>query len=189
VVVHHDAAIARAVDSRHVGRKLAETAWSELQRVELVTGIFMPSLAQVLSAIADRAMVYVEIKGTAIEALAIETIRRGPARCAVHSFDHDSIRRCAQIAPEIPRGILFEDEPIDVVATMAAAGARDVWPHWRLVDANLVASVHAKRGRVIAWTVNAPDVASSLLALGVDGICTDDVRLVDSALRDSSTQG
>jgi glycerophosphoryl diester phosphodiesterase len=43
----------------------------------------------------------------------------------------------------------------------------------------LVDRVHAAGGRVIAWTVNDRDAASDLIALGVDGICTDDVRLLD----------
>ena len=188
VVVHHDATIARTSDPAHVGCKLAEMTWGELQHVELVPSIFVPSLPQVLSAIAGRAVVYVEIKGADIEALVLETIRRGPARCAVHSFDHQLIRRCAQLAPEIPRGILFEDQPVDVGASMDAASARDVWPHWKLVDEALVQAVHARGGRVVVWTVNAPEVASSMRAMGVDGICTDDIRVVDAALSDPQAE-
>jgi glycerophosphoryl diester phosphodiesterase len=37
--------------------------------------------------------------------------------------------------------------------------------------------VHEARGRVIVWTVNEPDHFSRLTAMGVDGICTDDVRV------------
>ena len=189
VVVHHDALIARATDTAHVGRKLAEMTWAELQRVELAPSVFVPSLPQVLSAIAKRAVVYVEIKGAGIEALVVETIRRGSVRCAVHSFDHQLIRRCAQLAPEIPRGILFEDQPVDVGASMDAASARDVWPHWKLVDKALVQAVHARGGRVLVWTVNTPDVASSMRAAGADGICTDDIRVVDAALSDPRADG
>jgi glycerophosphoryl diester phosphodiesterase len=189
VVVHHDATIAKASDPAQIGGKLTEMTWADVQRVELAPNVFVPSLPQVLSAIAERAVVYVEIKGADIEALVIETIRRSPSRCAVHSFDHALIRHCAQLAPEIPRGILFEDRPVDVGASMDAASARDVWLHWKLVDKALVQAVHARGGRVVVWTVNTPDVASSMRALGADGICTDDLRVVDAALSDPRAGG
>ena len=85
----------------------------------------------------------------------------------------------AAIAPEIPRGILFDERPADVVASMRATQARDVWPNWRLIDLRLVGQVHGAGGRVIAWTVNSREAARDLAALGVDGLCTDDVRLLD----------
>jgi glycerophosphoryl diester phosphodiesterase len=62
---------------------------------------------------------------------------------------------------------------------MEYAGARDVWPEWNSIDEQLVARVHAAGGRVIAWTVNDREAAVRLAALGVDGVCTDDVRLLD----------
>jgi len=38
--------------------------------------------------------------------------------------------------------------------------------------------VHAAGARVIAWTVNDRRDVERLSALGVDGLCTDDVSLV-----------
>jgi glycerophosphoryl diester phosphodiesterase len=40
--------------------------------------------------------------------------------------------------------------------------------------------VHGEGGRVIAWTVNTVESAERLVALGVDGLCGDDVRLFAS---------
>jgi glycerophosphoryl diester phosphodiesterase len=42
-----------------------------------------------------------------------------------------------------------------------------------------VSTVHGAGGRVIAWTVNNREEARRLIALGVDGVCTDDVRILD----------
>ena len=63
---------------------------------------------------------------------------------------------------------------------MEATGARDVWPHWPLVTTALVDEVHAAGGRVIPWTVNEPARAQALASLGVDALCGDDVRLLDT---------
>lgn len=46
-------------------------------------------------------------------------------------------------------------------------------PHQRLVDEELVDSVHTAGMKVVPWTVNEPDAMRRLLTLGVDGIITD----------------
>lgn len=179
VVVHHDP-VPRRVGSPPDPRgiPIAELDWEALAPFEIAPGIGIPTLGDVLTLVGDRADVYVEIKGIGIEELVAATIRNGSARCAVHSFDHAAIERMATVAPELPRGLLFDEYPMDPAGAMRAAAARDVWPHWQLVDSRLLERVHEVGGRVLAWTVNAPGDAAALLALGADGICSDDVRLL-----------
>ena len=177
-VVHHDAAIARALDASCIGRPIAKISWGDLQRIELAPDVRVPSLEAVLRLLAGRATVYVEVKAPKIERLVAAAIAASTASCAVHSFDHDAIARLARLAPSIPRGILFDEAPKDVLLSMQHTGARDVWPHWQLVTEPLVRAVHEAGGRVLPWTVNAPAVAERLIALGADGICSDDLRLV-----------
>ncbi|MGH7620162.1 MAG: glycerophosphodiester phosphodiesterase, partial [Gemmatimonadaceae bacterium] len=123
--------------------------------------------------------VYVEIKGEDIEPFVAQVVQNTRVRCAVHSFDHAAIERFRRLAPNVPRGILLERVDDDVVGAMSRTGARDVWPEWTLIDRALVERVHVAGGRVIAWTVNDVSSAAALAKLGVDGICTDDVRLLD----------
>jgi glycerophosphoryl diester phosphodiesterase len=174
VVVHHDD------DVR--GRPIVRTTWDELERTSLTGGARIPLLDDVLQAVADRATVYIEIKAGLGEAAVVDVARRYGARYAFHSFDHACIERVAGIAPEIPRGVLLDRGTRQPLAAMRAAiattGARDVWPHWSLVDAALIAAARASQANVIAWTVNSPDDARRLTALGVSGLCTDDVRLL-----------
>jgi glycerophosphoryl diester phosphodiesterase len=144
----------------------------------------VPTLADVLDAIDGRADVFVELKGRGVERETIDVIRSSPApsRCAVHSFDHGSVRRARTLAPELHGGILLDRAVPDVVAAMRAADAVDVWPHEPLIDAALVRAVQKAGGRVLAWTVNDPARASALAALGVDGLCTDTLAAVRQAL-------
>jgi glycerophosphoryl diester phosphodiesterase len=65
---------------------------------------------------------------------------------------------------------------------MRDVGARDLWQNEVLIDAELVGTVHAAGGRVIAWTVNSPARAVELATIGVDGLCTDDVAGVRGAV-------
>jgi glycerophosphoryl diester phosphodiesterase len=174
VVVHHDHTALAANGARVT---IAKATWAELKTVAFAPGIGIPRLADVLAVAPPDATVYVEIKGEGIEEQVAATIRESRARCAVHSFDHEAIVRMRAIAPEIPRGVLFDHEIPDLTALLTRTAARDIWPQWRLVDANLVKAAHDRGARVICWTVNERAVAERLGALGVDGLCGDDVRL------------
>jgi glycerophosphoryl diester phosphodiesterase len=175
-VVHHDPEL-RSNASRAT-RALATMTWAEVARVELAPEITVPSLEQVLAAVGDRATAYVELKGSHSERATLDVIGAARSRCAVHSFDHAAIARAARLAPAIRRGILFDAYPHDVDLAMRDSSALDVWPEWTLIDAPLVDRVHARGGRVIAWTVNTSAAAEQLIRLGVDGLCGDDVRLL-----------
>lgn len=177
-IVHHDPDLSQASSRRSATRALAQMTWEEVSRVELAPGITIPSLQQVFTAVGDRAMVYVELKGSNSEQATLALIAETPARCAVHSFDHAAVVRAARLAPSVRRGILFDAYPADIDAAMRDSGALDVWPEWKLIDARLVERVHARGGRVIAWTVNTTAAAEQLIRLGVDGLCGDDVRLL-----------
>jgi glycerophosphoryl diester phosphodiesterase len=179
VVVHHDP-IPRAIAAPAPpgSPAIASLTWQELSSHEVAPGIGVPTLGDVLTLVGDRADVYVEIKGVGIEELVASAIRTGSARCAVHSFDHAAVERMAGLLPEVPRGLLFDEYPLDPAGAMRIAGARDVWPAARLIDSRLVERVHEVGGRVVAWTVNDRADAEALIALGVDAICTDDVRLI-----------
>jgi glycerophosphoryl diester phosphodiesterase len=177
VVVHHDPSL---YDNGGRLREIARTPWDDLKQVELAAGIGIPRLSDVLAAAPADATVYVEIKGAGIEREVADVIRSGGVRCAVHSFDHEAIVRMLEIAAEIPRGILFDDDAKSgVLSELRRTQARDVWPNWKLIDQALVDAVHAAGGRVIAWTVNDTAIAAKLVSLGVDGLCGDDVRLFD----------
>src|SRR5438045_9767856 len=119
-------------------------AWDCLGRVGLSSGIGVALLTDVLAMTPAGKIVYVEIKGERIEAAVAGVIGESSVRCAVHSFDHDAIARLRTIAPEIPRGILFDKRAAAevMVRRIEATGARDLWPRRDLVDAGLMALAH-----------------------------------------------
>ncbi|HEX5180669.1 MAG TPA: glycerophosphodiester phosphodiesterase family protein [Gemmatimonadaceae bacterium] len=186
VVVHHDEVPRAAAPSgRLTGKRIDALTFDELQGFSVRGMALIPTLAEVLAAVRGRADVFIELKGAGVEAAAVDAIRKSPSpgRCAVHSFDHEAVRRAHAIAPEIRGGILFDRALGDVPAAMRAADALDAWPRWDLIDAGLVAAVHGAGGRVIAWTVNRTEPAAALAALGVDGLCTDHLPLLQQVLR------
>ena len=113
----------------------------------------------------------------------MDTILASRATCAVHSFDHAAIANVRMIAPDIPRGLLFErGDAESMIAQMRSHEARDLWPHAAFIDADLIAAAHAAALRVVAWTVNDSSVAVRLAAAGIDALCTDDVPRTRTAI-------
>jgi glycerophosphoryl diester phosphodiesterase len=175
VVVHHDATL-------RDGRAIADLWLEETRRVVLADGSPIPILEEVLDLAGDRCRLYVEVKSGAATMPVAKLLRPTGDRHAVHSFDHRVSKRVHELARGIPVGILLSSYVLEPEALLRGASARDLWQHAEHVDADLVRRVHDAGGRVIAWTVNAPQAASSLAALGVDGICTDLITPIRAAV-------
>jgi glycerophosphoryl diester phosphodiesterase len=179
VVVHHDSTLGAAAKEL-AGIPIVDLSWKDLNRVRFDGDTAIPSLQEILAATPTGVKVYVELKGSDIEELVAADLAASSTQCAVHSFDHAAVATFGEIAPEVRRGILFDRlDDVDVAAVMRRTDALDVWPDHRLIDAAFVETVHRAGGRVIAWTVNERRAAERLVAIGVDGLCTDDVRLLD----------
>jgi glycerophosphoryl diester phosphodiesterase len=181
VVVHHDPVARARPHGESKLRRALEIAGATLTDLQMLSKappeLQIPTLSAVLATVPRGRTVYVEIKGSGIEAAVADVLARSTARTAVHSFDRAAIGRMRALLPDVPRGILLDRRVPDVAAAMRGVAARDVWPDAMITDSTLVDAVHAAGGRVIVWTVNHVTEARRLIALGVDGICTDDVRL------------
>lgn len=180
VVIHHDPDV-RTPDGAL--RPLSGLSQAEVEACRLAGGLRIPSLAQVLDAIGRRATVYIELKGHDVGLAAADVARAHGGRYALHSFDHDALRALSASLPQLAYGILLDAGTQDPGGMAAAFTGRDIWAHWTLADAQLARGVHARGQRLLAWTVNDPAEADRLRLAGVDGVCTDDVRLLGGAPR------
>ena len=166
VVVHHDPTLP-------AGPAIRDLSYSALRGA----APDVPTLREVCDVVGGRAELFVEIKGAGIEQVVAAQLTQYHGACAVHSFDHETIRRLHDSGTPLRLGVLYEGNE-DGLAIMDRCGATDLWPHFPLVSHDLVARVHSRGGRVMPWTVNAAATAERLEKLGVDGICTDDVRML-----------
>lgn len=193
VVVHHDADVPweaqRVLGPRRV--QISELTLADVQAVDLGGGARIPTLDEVMELVGGRAEVFVELKRPVVSEPVVACLARHRRPYALHSFDHDAIARLAATAPQIRRGILFDDPIHDPVAELRAhlarTGARDVWPRFDLVTPAVIETAHALGARVIAWTVNDVRAGIDLAAAGVDGLCSDDVRWMRRAADEATT--
>jgi glycerophosphoryl diester phosphodiesterase len=176
VVVHHDPDVVMPGGWK---ADITSLSSAEIAECRLTGDLRIPTLAAVMDALGDRAMVYVELKGAGVADAALEVAGEHGKHYAFHSFDHQVIRDIEARKLSARLGILIDKGAKDSVSQVRAfPGVRDIWVHWTLADAAIVGVAHAQAQRVIAWTVNASVEAERLATLGVDGVCTDDVRLL-----------
>ena len=142
----------------------------------------IPTLHQVIDTVGAALTIYCELKGTGTAAAACALLGASAGRSAVHAFDHRQIAAARAINPAIPRGVLETSYHIDPLASLRSVVGRDLWQEKELIDGALIRAVHEAGGRVIAWTVDTPNDIERLAALGVDGICTNDVATARQVL-------
>jgi glycerophosphoryl diester phosphodiesterase len=186
VVVHHDPVPRPSgADPTLSWRPIGALTLAEVRSLRISGSIGIPTLSEVLEIVGDRLTVYCELKGAGVVDVAAPILAKHRGPCAMHSFDHRAVRRAAELAPDVPRGILVASRLVDTAHALAAAHASTLWPLREFVDADLVAEVRAAHGQIVAWTANDPFEIQRLATLGVDAICTDDVALALS-VRDST---
>lgn len=104
-------------------------------------------------------------------------------RATLQSFDHRVLVAAHQEAPELGRVALLAESRPDHVAVATAAHAGVVSPPFEWITLEDVEAIHAAGLRVIPWTVNRPADWDRMIALGVDGIITDDPEALLGHLR------
>jgi glycerophosphoryl diester phosphodiesterase len=173
VVVHHNATVG----------SLGAAPITQLSTAEL-RGAGVPTLDEVCELVGDRATLYVEAKAARSAVAIVECLTAHDVRAAVHSFDATVIALVRTLAPMIPIGLLLDSNSNTQISELVVDHAiRDFWPNRKLIDASLVERAHAAGARVIAWTVNDAAEARRFRDLGVDGLCSDDVAALRSALQ------
>ena len=93
------------------------------------------------------------------------------------SFSLVALDAAREAAPRLPRALLLDTLRDGWFAEANALGCVAVVTHFRLMDAALLARLHANAMHGLVYTVNDPAEAQRLLALGVDGLITDAVDL------------
>jgi len=91
------------------------------------------------------------------------------------SFKTQALTGARDSAPELPRALLLDKLWPGCLETAASLDCAAIITDHRLMDAPLLAQIHAAGRRALVYTVNDEPRARELIALGIDGIVTDAV--------------
>lgn len=184
VIVLHDPDLGRVAN---VPLWAAESSYGALAAYDLGQGARVPLLDDALSLVLGAGLLLnVELKddvpdAAALVAAVLQRVRARPAdereRVIFSSFGAAICSALHAAAPELPVAFLCSRTREQGPPGMAAAHPR----HTLLTPATC-ARLRASGLVVNTWTVNDAERAATLSGFGIDGIITDDVPLIRSAL-------
>jgi glycerophosphoryl diester phosphodiesterase len=167
----------------------------------------LPTLDEALAFCADRLPgigLQLDLKRVGIEAATVEAVRRHGVldRSWISTFDARSLRRLAELEPELPRsytlprdrfgiakrgplapvvraalGSIGASLPRRLPALLARARAVSATLHYSIASRAAIDSAHELDAAVYVWTVDDPRLAERLVRDGADGIITNDPRI------------
>lgn len=185
----HDATLERTTNAAGTA---GERCWSELARLDAgawhsrrYAGEPLPTLQAVAAFVQRNGFALdVEIKPTpgseahtgAAVATEMARLWHGKAPAALlSSFQPESLRAARDAAPELPRALLLDTLPPQAFDVARDLGCVALITKHTLMDAALIERIRAAGMRALVYTVNEPERAHQLLAIGIDGIVTDAV--------------
>jgi glycerophosphoryl diester phosphodiesterase len=197
VVVIHDDTLDRTTNGK--GPILGQT-FEEIKRLDAGSWFAqrfsaerIPELSEVMELTAGQCMLNIEIKESAFEAdypadaiehQVVKLVKTSGAmdRVIVSSFDKRILERIA--AMNAPPAIAYiSDHGADkrVLEMLLAMKAFSWHPRFKVLTRDQVDMLHAAGLKVFPWTINTRAEAEKLLALGVDGLICNELRVMRAA--------
>ncbi|MGV2844430.1 glycerophosphodiester phosphodiesterase [Aeromonas hydrophila] len=174
--VFHDRRLERCTDGSGVLTAQSRTYLASLDAGE---GEGIPTLWQVMEAIAGQAELHIELKGAQTADEVARLTRRAeaelgfaPTQWVVSSFHHPELARFAALRPDIRLGALTSTIPLTLAKFAAELGAWSLNCDVDFVDQALVQDAHDRGLKVLVYTIDEPSDQAMLAAIGVDGIFT-----------------
>lgn len=180
-------------------RLAAATPWAEIQSLDAgvwkardFAGERVPSFVEAIACLGEEGLgANVEIKpcrGREAETarVTVEVLRKHwPASLPtplLSSFQDAALAAALEAAPEYPRAILIDELKADWRARAEAVGAVGVNTNGKKLAPTMAGEIKAAGYLLSVYTINDPDKARALLAMGVDCVITDSPDVILAAL-------
>ncbi|SAL73653.1 cytoplasmic glycerophosphodiester phosphodiesterase [Caballeronia peredens] len=201
VFLLHDDAVDRTSNGRGVAKSMT---YAQLRALDAGTwfgnafaGARMPTLAQVRERCAKHGLAAnIEIKpsqgrdvetGVLVAREAATLWADADPMPLLSSFSYAALEAARDVAPNLPRGMLYERVPQNWRAQTAALSCVSLHANHRSLDEALVAQIKDAGLRILAYTVNDPARARLLTQWGVDAICTDRIDIIGADFLETSS--
>lgn len=140
----------------------------------------LPRLGDVLARY-RRVFLDVELKVAGLEQITIESVKEQQIdRFVVSSFLPEVLRACHTLDSAIPLGLICDNDK--QLQRWKELPIGYVMPHRKLVRQALLSEFHDAGKKVIVWTVNAAKEMRRFAEWGVDGIISDNTKLLAATL-------
>lgn len=183
-VLIHDETLERTTNGRGL---VAETPDSLLFSLDAGDGERIPRFSEAAALCCELGLLAnIEIKPAAgyeertaevVAALTAQLWQGASVQPLISSFSPLAIEIARDLAPAIPRGLLFETVPADWRAQLAGLGGISLHCDATLLTDPVLAEARAAGIPVLCYTVNDPEQAKLLFGRGVSGLFTDRLDL------------
>ncbi|QWA11474.1 glycerophosphodiester phosphodiesterase [Sodalis ligni] len=190
----HDDTLERTTNGRGIA---GEQPWETLSRLdagEWYSDAFREEPLPLLTEVAARCAKYgmavnIEIKpttgadvetGRAVALAARELWRHMSPPPLLSSFSVEALAEALKSAPELPRGLLLDEWDDNWPALSQRLECSALHLNHELLTEERVTKIIDAGLHILAYTVNSPYRARTLLSWGVDSLCTDRIDLIDA---------
>ena len=182
LMVVHDALLERTTNGSGA---VAELTREQIQALDAGSGERVPTFEEVLAAVDLR--IQAEIKAPEVVPVLAAMVERAalPERVVAASFSVETLAALADLAPGLPRALIFSRTPSDAVEQAVSVGARWLAPRLSDLTPELLERCAASGLRVDGWPVNTAEHLRRALELGIEAVTTD----VPGLLRGWLTEG
>jgi len=124
----------------------------------------------------------VELKVPGLEQIVVDQMKKiRLERFVISSFLPEVVKTLHALDPGLPLGLICETET--QLQRWPTLPVQYVIPQYKLARLNLVRELKEANRKVIVWTVNRPINMQQFAAWGVDGIISDDTKLLSETLQ------
>lgn len=187
IVVIHDETLDRTTNGKGFVKRYT---LEELKEFDAGKGERIPTLQEVMDLTADKVCLVIELKEKGTEKKVVEMIQNNEVahRVYVISFWHRLVQAVKRLDGDIKTGVLLVGCPVDLsVAARASADAFVM--RYRFVDGQFVQMAHNGGLKVFLWNIDDPDLLERYVAMGVDGIGSNDPRVLVDFFRNHPEMG
>lgn len=156
---------------------------TEIARASIQQCADLPRLKDIIARYCDRAFLDIELKVAGLEKITTALLTRNiPQReYVVSSFLPEVLQTLHAQAPEIPVGLICDQRhELDQWQKLPITY---LIPHHGLVNSDLVRECKRAGKKILVWTVNSQEEMLRLRDWGVDGIISDDTKLLADSFK------
>jgi glycerophosphoryl diester phosphodiesterase len=176
LVVIHDSTVDRTTNG---SGPVNGYSLDDLKKLNAGGGQTIPTLQEVMELIGHKVKLVIELKEEETERMVVELIKRNNLDDNVYviSFWHELVKTVKVIESCIKTGVLLVGCPVDTcVASQASADALVM--KYNFVNRHFVEMVHKDGLKVFVWNIDDPHLLKPYVDMGVDGIGSNDPRVL-----------
>jgi len=177
IIVIHDETIDRTTNGKGL---VSSFSLAELKSFLINEKHEIPTLREVFDLVDKKCLINIELKGLGTPSKVVQLIEEYISEknwnynhFIISSFDWNILEETSNLNPNIPIGVLTEENIDTALAFAEKIKANAIHPYFQLLNAENVSEIQEKGFLVLPWTVNIEEDIQKIKSYKVNGIISD----------------